>query len=550
MADHKNKKPPTTRRTSLYRLTDDGDPDLRSLIRPRYLDQEGFQARPVHQGPLRGLLVTGTTAPGPADWCQALADLTGLAVNEENHTAFGLLIVRTEKHVYALGHGMGHLMIEPARIDPGFGIHFAVRCLEKDRVTKVRRQIMDARGRSDENSVTSGEHIRGFGIEEFGEIVSHIAGKVRGISLTYTGGDATGAHITGNDRSVKLHLGRTPEDLMNDLLAVEEVCERDDPLPEFDFITQVRPLESVSDLVRHLDARLDEMLGVGGPGRIGLAVPSECREGFDSAETFRVRIARHTRTISELDAQALLGPVASCAPGERLETLRKGKVQMFAGSDAEEVISGNVSAGRWLTAELTEDGVHYFLWQGKWYEVGAEYLATVKRRVTELLARPSRVTLPPWPKGEDEGPYNKKRAAAQAGYVLLDKKNVHTARLNGGGWEVCDLLGPDGQLIHIKKAPSGTAPLNHLFAQARMCVETLEYDTEARRKFIEKLDEIAPAHPARDFREPTVVLGILLKDGEPVTPDSLFSFAQISLLHTDNVLKGLGARLEVVSIGR
>ena len=215
----KPKKPPTTRKTSLYRLTDDGTGDLRSLVRPRYLDRDGFQAREVEHGSVRGLLVTGTVSPGPADWCAALADLTGLAVAEENRTSFGLLLVRTEDHVYAISHGMGHLMIEPARIDPGFGIQFAVRCLDEGRVTKVRRQVMDARGRSDENSVTSGEHIRGFGIEEFGEIVSQIAGKINGVPLTFTNDGERSAHITGNDRSVKLRLGQSPEDLISDLQA-------------------------------------------------------------------------------------------------------------------------------------------------------------------------------------------------------------------------------------------------------------------------------------------------------------------------------------------
>lgn len=549
MRTQKKSKPPATSKTSLYRLTDDGTGELLSMIRPKYLEREGFQARPVEHGPVRGLLVTGTTSSGPADWCQALADLTGLAVTEANHTSFGLLIVRTNKHVYALSNGMGHLMIEPARIDPGFGIHFAVRCLEKDRITKVRRQIMDARGRSDENSVTAGEHIRGFGIEEFGEIVSHIAGKISDVPLTYTGDNGRGAHITGNDRSIKLRLGRTPESLMHDLRAIEEVCERDNPLPEFDFITQIRPLKAASDLVQNLDSRLDEMLGGDAPGRVGLAVPSECRERFDAAETFKIMLAGRTRYVDDMDAKVLTESVRGRPEGQRLQTLRKGKVQMFADTEAKEVISVNGSAGRWLTAELTEEGVHYFLWQGQWYQVGAEYLETVERRVAELLARPSKVTLPSWPKDTSEGDYNKDVPSQQEGYLCLDTKTVRTSRLKGGGWEVCDLLGPDGQLIHVKKAHS-TAPLNHLFGQAKMCVETLKYDTEARKKFLDKIDELDSKRPAPNLEEPVVVLGILLKEGERITPASLFAFAKITLLHTDNMLKGQGARLEVVSISR
>jgi uncharacterized protein (TIGR04141 family) len=178
------KDPTPTRKTSLYRLRTAGPPeqeDLRSLVVEKYVDRDGFTIHPVDHEGLTGLEITGTITPGTADWCRTLARLTGLSVAEENRTSMGLLLVRSTKAVYGLTFGLGHLLIDQARIDPGFGIEFAVRCLDEERITKVRRQIMDARGRMDENSATGGEHIRGFGIEQFGEIVSQISGQVEGV---------------------------------------------------------------------------------------------------------------------------------------------------------------------------------------------------------------------------------------------------------------------------------------------------------------------------------------------------------------------------------
>nr|WP_322748590.1 MULTISPECIES: DUF6119 family protein [unclassified Frankia] len=104
-------------------------------------------------------------------------------------------------------------------------------------------------------------------------------------------------------------------------------------------------------------------------------------------------------------------------------------------------------------------------------------------------------------------PYNR-QIAAQDGYVLLDKDTVRTRRLRGGGLEIADALGPAGQLICVKKA-DGTAPLNHLFAQGRVAIETLRYDLGAREKFLAKLDELAPGHPLdTSFSSPTLVYGI------------------------------------------
>ncbi|WP_432931959.1 DUF6119 family protein [Microbispora sp. CA-135349] len=557
VATKKIKKPPTTRRTSLYRLRGTGpiaDEDLRSFVLPRYLDREGFKAREIDQDGISGLLVSGTIAPGQADWCDALSALTGQSVAEENRTALALLLVRTKRAVYGLTYGMGHLMVDPVRIDPGFGIEFAVRCLNEDRITKVRRQVMDARGRTDENSATSGEHIRGFGIEQFGEIVSQISGQISNVPLTFTRDRTRPAHVTGNDRSVKLHLGSTPAALLHDLQQIEEVCARPNPLPEFEFITQIRPLNPKSEQAQLLDARLDAMLAEGEANRMALAVPSVCRDRFEFAESFKVTLAGRPQHYTELDLDQFITAVQGRPEGSRLLTLRKGRIQMFAGADDAEPISTKVAADHWLTAEVPDGVVHYFYWQGRWYEIGAEYLIVIEHRIIELLARPVSVTMPPWTNHEkhnkhDEDWYNK-QVADQDGYVLLDKDTVRTKRLRGGGLELGDVLGPDGQFICVKKADK-TAELNHLFAQGRVAIETLRYDIEARKKFLAKLDKLAPGHPLdTSFSSPTLVFGILLKDGEPVTPDSLFAFAKVSLLHTATALEGMGARLEIVSISR
>ncbi|GII96308.1 DUF6119 family protein [Sinosporangium siamense] len=544
--------PPTTRKTSLYRLRS-ADPsthtNLRTFVLSRYLDREGFQACEVDHESISGLLITGTIAPGPADWCDPLSALSGHPIAEENQTTLALLLVRTEQAIYGLTYGMGHLMIDPAWIDPGFGIELAIRCLDADRITKVRRQVMDARGRTDENSATGGEHIRGFGIEQFGEIVSQISGQIVNVPLTFTKDRTRPAHITGNDRSVKLPLGSTPASLLHDLQRIEEVCAQPSPLPEFEFIAQVRPLPPKSEQAQRLDERLDAMLGGDEHALLALAVPSLCRDRYDFAESFKVTLRGRSQFHTELEVRQFIEAVRPCESGSRLRVLREGRIQMFADTEGHELISSKVPADHWLTAEVSEGSCHYFYWQRRWYEIGAEYLAVIEQRITELLAHSTKVTMPPWIKGKNEDWYNK-QVATQAGYVLLDKNTVRTARLRGGGLEICDTLGPDGQFICVKKAKA-TAELNHLFAQGRVAMETLRFDTDAQGKFLAKVDELAPGHPLdRTFRSLTLVYGILLKGGVPLTPNSLFAFAKVSLLHTVTALEGMGVRVEIVSISR
>jgi uncharacterized protein (TIGR04141 family) len=219
---------------------------------------------------------------------------------------------------------MGHLMIDPVRIDPGFGIEFAVRCLNGDRITKVRRQVMDARGRTDENSATSGEHIGGFGIEQFGEIVSQISGQITGVPLTFTKDRNRAAHVTGSDRSIKLHLGSTPAGLLYNIKQIEEVCARPNPLSEFEFIAQVRPLSPRSQQAQRLDARLDAMLGEGEANHLALAIPGECRDRFEFAESFKVTLAGSSQQPADLDVDELVAAVRHRQQGSRLRALRQG----------------------------------------------------------------------------------------------------------------------------------------------------------------------------------------------------------------------------------
>jgi hypothetical protein len=169
--------------------------------------------------------------------------------------------------------------------------------------------------------VTSGEHIRGFGIEQFGEIVSKISGKITGVPLTFTKYRKRAAHVT-----------------------------------------RQRPL------------------GQAAAGQYSLRADK-------FAESFKVTLARTSGVRDELDFSELAEVVKDEPQGARLPALRAGRIQMFGDAAGAEPLSRKVPAGHWLTAGVSEEAVHYFYWQGQWYEIGAEYLATVESRIAPRLSR-------------------------------------------------------------------------------------------------------------------------------------------------------------------
>ncbi|MEU5714334.1 DUF6119 family protein [Streptomyces sp. NPDC020403] len=549
------KKKSLTRKTSVYRLNAPAEPglDLRALVSRRYRDREGFTATPVdHQG-VSGLLVTGSIARDRAEWCAPLAELTGVDVQVAGRTSSGMLLVRVDWAVYAVTYGMGHHMIDPARLDLGFGLRFALRSLDQDAVSLVRRHLMDARGRTDENSTTRGGNLRDFGNEWVGSIVSKITGRAIDLPLTHAvdGGRVLGVSCT--DTSITLPLGLSPLQFMNDLRVIEDACTQPAPLPGLESLARVRSLRrrGGTGLVQELDAELDRRLGDRQAPGLALNLPGEC--GALAADVRAVRITRGSRSVDVDDVDALdiedIRQFCCERPeGRRLQALREVRVQLFADEGCTEPLSPPIAGHRWITAEVLSAAKHHFYWQGSWYEIGAEFVQALRDDITELLNRPSKVTVPSWPSGKDEDWFNKK-AAEQDGYDLFDKKTVRTKTFRGGGLEICDVLGPEGQLIMVKKADAGSSGLSHLFAQARTAIEALRYDAEVREKFLARVAGLrSDLRPEDILATPTVVLAIRLKYGVSITAGSLFAFSQVSLLQTALALQGMGARVEVVPI--
>ncbi|MER7728891.1 TIGR04141 family sporadically distributed protein [Streptomyces sp. NPDC096323] len=54
----------------------------------------------------------------------------------------------------------------------------------------------------------------------------------------------------------------------------------------------------------------------------------------------------------------------------------------------------------------------------------------------------------------------------------------------------------------------------------------------------------------KDFGSLRVVFGILLKDGRDIAVNSLFAFAQVSLLQAVRRLRAMNAEVEVIAIRR
>ncbi|MBQ1065652.1 DUF6119 family protein [Micromonospora sp. D75] len=543
--------PPGTYPTTVYRLTvpatDDG---LCAALNLGYLRRHGFEPTPHRVLDAPALLVHGSAPRDRAEWCGVLSGLVGTDVTIGYSSGGGALLLAVDDRAYALTFGtLGRFMIEPEKTDPTFGVSFAVRTLQPADIRQVRRRVVGASGRVDRSMVPGGQPIWRYGIDKWGEIVGQVSGRVDNPNLTACQGARAAVRVEGSD-ALRIPLGVSPERLLADLREIDRVCRQESPLADLEFIEQIRPLRPNDSRHPALVEVLDRRLGLPDPPDLGVAVPGSLVADVEHVGSYRVRVPRSGRRpilTTDLDLSTVLSHTVHALDGDRWTGLRNGTLTLYAdAAGTEEMASTPVS--RWITAEVAVGGSHMLLHEGQWYEIGDRHREFLRQEVTRILNRPASVVLPPWTEElANEDCYNREAAKKHPGLVLLDKKLLRT-RQHPRGIEACDLLGPNGELIHVKRA-SGSSPLSHLFAQGVTSFDALRYDKQARNRFRD-LVRAQPGGPdlPEDFRPRTVVYAIALSAGRTVTAESLFTFAQVALYQAVKTLRTEGVDVEVVAI--
>jgi uncharacterized protein (TIGR04141 family) len=536
-------------KTTLYRLdrAESTVAGLSKALNRAYVEEAGFTVLDVDVGGTHGVLAHGTVPQTEADWCAPLSSLAGRRVSLGHSNSGAALLVTVDEQVFALTYGtLGRYLVNLGLSDPTFGLAFAIRTVPAESIKNITRRAFGRSGRLDRSLVPGGQHIRHYGIERYNEIVGQLSGTLRGAELTATTGGRT-ISVAGAE-SLHIELANDPAALLADLREIGRTRDKkvDNDLA---FIDEIKPLESDSDEALALDARLDTELGEPATQQVSLAVPLSCFEHVDAARSFRIRVphsgvpALHR---GSFDIDTILRRTSQCAAGHRLSSLRTGQVTMYKDGDANEQIGPGSGADRWITAELPDGGRVRLYQEGRWYELGAGHVDTLREEIQALLDR-STTTLPRWTMAyPDEKTYNEE-VGKTAGFLCLDRKLVKSPQ-HDRGIEICDLLGPNDELIHVKKAAS-SGPLSHLFNQGLVSADALLYEPDTRDAFLERVWSVDPQRDLPDgFRPHKVVYAVALASGKPVDTSTLFTFAQSALYRAMRALRLLDIEVELVSL--
>ena len=552
---------PRTRLATLHRLTPRVRPDVASMWAEytRYVTEDELTARGASWH--MDLSVGGAPAiwiglPGTADcaeWCSDAAITTGLDVAYEDSRSGGVLLVGVDDVAYAMSYGTGYALIPGRLKDRRFGMSFAVRRLNPGRVADVVRRRPDGRGRTDSTLVAAGAPIISFGITENVDIIRRLGGKATGLKTAFGARDNREVSVEGS-AGLRTRYAIDPDKLIADIREVERVCREENPDSAFEFVDHVQPVTD-PDTVSDLDGQLEILLGwdaaVAG-GYLVPVVPSSALKHYQAARSHTVKVGSATCVRAGLlELDEILYRTRLQDEGKRLTSLRRGWVSLNSDADGRQQIA-RTDADHWIEANIDLGARRFVLLDGEWFEIGAEYVRTCRDTIASLFPTVPSVTLPPWflSMRETEGDYNHKVADSHPGvFLCLDKNSDVRSPLGArSSLEMCDLLGPSNELIHVKHA-RGSEPLSHLFFQGLVSAETLTASAAAREQFAGAVAKLPNGRVLPEsFRPQKVVYAILLKAGTQVTANTLFPFSQASLAHASRTLRMYHIDVEVIGI--
>lgn len=550
-------KQPQTRQTTLYRLVPEIDGTSHESLFDSVTEHESIkELDPPEILTIAGCpaLFFGVQEPlGPASWCADASATTGLPLSYTSCRSGGLLILGVDSVAYARSYDRGYLLLPDGLKDQGFGLSFQIRSLDADQVNNIVRRRPDAKGRTDATSIAVGAQAWTLATVGSAEIIRRIGGKAKDLKVTFRGKAGQQIKVEGA-AGLTMRFGLDAEDFVADIRECARICDEVEPDPALRFVEHVH---QVTDTVLKdlLFDELDMLLGADGSDgdadrRLLPIVPTSLLDRHGSAHSITISIYS-TRVVptSEFGLSDLLRCVKNRRPGRRVSALKSGKVSLN-GDDSGLDVLGGTSALKWLEATVTDGAERYFLMDGDWFRIGDDYVRNARVVIESLFPDRPSVTLPPWSADMTERFYNEHVADIRPGQFLCldrDQRVRHPYGPSTSSLEICDLLGPNDELIHVKRA-KGSAPLSHLFQQGLQGAQGLLHGpAHVRERFV---SSVANRRHGReldpDFRPRKLIYAILLENGQTLDADTLFPFSQAALAHAANIL---GANVEIEVIG-
>ena len=417
-------------------------------------------------------------------WGSVLDEVAGQVIPDlANRSSSAVLLLRVDGDIFAFTFGYGRYLIEQSMFIQDFGLRTALNTLDHKSLRSVDLHTLEEQPVQKKSQAARDSEVSVFGIDILRDVLRAVTGvPKRGVGLT---------QIAGGDAMFSFGVDMEADDFPELARRVKGYYANDDYKTTFSWVDNVRKLKDDAS-INALNAQLVQAVSVRNPA-VMLTLPEigewDTILGFSfTRNKDSVRPVIHSADY--IDTIPDLGRLT-------VEGLKRDRLFVHD-------VDGDITEHpvyRCIYFEIVDGDKTKIIFDGKWYEVDAGFT----NRIGETLNSVQISTLPfpaveVWDergkaKIESEGDYNT-RAAAMHGYFLLDKKLVKTDRTTSP-IELCDLLTPDKQFVHVKHRKGGSAGLSHLFAQGSVAAEIMLGDKMFRKKVRTALRGVNPA--ARDL---------------------------------------------------
>ena len=516
----------TSRLATLYRLT--GAADMIEYLTTPGNDAE-WKDEIFQKNDLRCLFRYGHISSSRPTWQSHVESLLGRSIILPSVDPFAVLLIEQLPWIYALTWGAGYELINDEFVEQGFGLSFGIRRLDEFRLGSVTSHALDNSSRVAQISFPRGTDFGSFGVRRHGELVSQLKGKADLSDLECGRNSKRTSRVITTSDSLKIPLAYKFDNLDRDIHLIAHVTDSPEPENALRAIAQVRPLRPGHRLISELDGHLSEALGGAEVGRLDLGWPVDSSIDFSEAESFCLTslwLGRKIHIQAPLTLSDLVDKARRLNVSSRMEALKKGHVQAYSDVGGTEKLGGGNSARKWISYEILIDNNRYVLRGGKWYRIGEAYVQQIRDEVARLLARKASLNFPLWtPTGrrDDENLYCHEVARCPD-LICLDRSFAATARHRK--IELCDIFGPNDELIHAKWLSDAPA-FSHLISQAEASMSALQNEPEAIEWLQSRVSELTSG-VRRIGKAPDKI--ILAGAGRSWNVDELFAMSQISLL--------------------
>lgn len=470
-------------------------------------------------------------------WGSLLDELAGVVIPYLlNRSSSAVLLLRVDGDIFAFTFGYGRHLIDQSLFIQDFGLRTALNTLDEKSLRSVDLHTLEDQPVQKKSQAARDSEVGVFGIDNLRDVLRAVTGvPKRGVGLTQiAGGDAMFSFGTEMEAADFPELARR----------IRGHYANDDYKTSFAWVDNVRRVkDDVS--INALNAQLVQAVSAHSPD-IMITLPEI--GAWDTILGFSfTRNKDGVRPV--IDSADYIDTIPNLAH-LTVETLKRDRlfVHDVDGHTTEH------SVYRCIYFEIVDGDKTKIIFDGKWYEVDATFVGRIAETLN--LIQVSTLTFPAvemWDEGgkariESEGDYNI-RAAAAHGYFLLDKKLVKTDRATSS-IELCDLLTPAKQLVHVKHRKGGSAGLSHLFAQGGVAAEIMLGDRAFRKKARTVLRGVDPAAgdvlPLDNFRSADFeIVFLILGEDSATLKHNLPFFSKVNLSKAFENLTQRGFRVSI-----